>query len=343
MTFRAQPRIRSMAILLACMLGCQQTVTLAKTQTSSSPSAVAEVPAAGQPDPDTLVGQIIKSGEFYAAARAIESAVEQDAATFSAHFDMAAVVVKALEGVEVDADFLEGLKRGFADQTSNQAFTRKLFIAVDRGGSFKLVHVHRKDRQFAALFRLTFQSNLSYLNLMLTKDEKGRIHCDDIYLSGFGELMSTTTRRTLLPAAVQAKPGLAIRLLPAESDYLQNASKLNDIRKVLKAEGFEKVRELFASLPQSMRESKMVIVQRLNLAKENDQWDEMRATADDYLRLYPGDPAIDLLCLESFIRERKFAEARAAVDRIDKLVGGDPYLNVVRTRIKDEEQRKRDE
>jgi hypothetical protein len=40
-----------------------------------------------------------------------------------------------------------------------------------------------------------------------------------------------------------------------------------------------------------------------------------------------------MFILDALLLEKKYDEALAAVDRIDKLVGGDPYLDTYRTNI----------
>ena len=44
----------------------------------------------------------------------------------------------------------------------------------------------------------------------------------------------------------------------------------------------------------------------------------------------PGDPCVDLIALNAFGIRKVYAKVLAAVDRLEKIVGGDPYLKLIR-------------
>jgi predicted Zn-dependent protease len=48
---------------------------------------------------------------------------------------------------------------------------------------------------------------------------------------------------------------------------------------------------------------------------------------------YPNNPAIELLATTFYVKTKQYPLALAAVDTIDKSVGGDPYLDVTRAQI----------
>lgn len=49
-----------------------------------------------------------------------------------------------------------------------------------------------------------------------------------------------------------------------------------------------------------------------------------------FRKLYPEDAAIDFISIDYFFLQKRFDEARKSIDRLDRAVGGDPYLNVIR-------------
>jgi predicted Zn-dependent protease len=54
---------------------------------------------------------------------------------------------------------------------------------------------------------------------------------------------------------------------------------------------------------------------------------------DDYHKLFQNDPTADLLSIDAFFLRGEHDKSLAAIDRLDKAVGGDPYLDVMRGNI----------
>jgi tetratricopeptide (TPR) repeat protein len=53
----------------------------------------------------------------------------------------------------------------------------------------------------------------------------------------------------------------------------------------------------------------------------------------DFRKFFPDDPALDLVTVDSYDMQKQYGKARAAVDRVDRAVGGDPYLNLLRAQF----------
>ena len=51
---------------------------------------------------------------------------------------------------------------------------------------------------------------------------------------------------------------------------------------------------------------------------------------EDFRKYYSQDPCLDLLLIDYYTLKKDYAQAIPCVDRLDKSVGGDPYLNVLR-------------
>jgi hypothetical protein len=290
-------------------------------------------PAAAKPA-DTLVGEVVTSGEYYDAAKAIEAAIQEaDTAKFSAFFDMGAMADKALAGVDVNEQFKKGFKQGAANLTGDASLTGQIVNAVRNGGSYTLLRVHKSGDKHSALFRMSAGGGLNYHDLKFAKGTDGKIKVDDLFVLLTGELMSTTFRQMVLPVAASQNRNLLQKLAQKESDFVTHFPKVQELAQATRTKDFTKAMEIYRSMPKSLQETKAVLIARLTVATQTQNWDETRATTADYRRLYPADGTADLLSLDALVLEKKYDEALAAVDRIDKLVGGDPELNKFRENI----------
>jgi uncharacterized protein HemY len=61
--------------------------------------------------------------------------------------------------------------------------------------------------------------------------------------------------------------------------------------------------------------------------------DEWRSAVDDLRTAFPADPSVDVAVFEALYQLGRYDEALETLDTIDRLVGGDPYLDVQRAGI----------
>jgi predicted Zn-dependent protease len=52
-----------------------------------------------------------------------------------------------------------------------------------------------------------------------------------------------------------------------------------------------------------------------------------------YQANYPNDPAIELAAVDYYVNTEQFDSAVRSIDSVDKVVGGDPYLDTIRARV----------
>jgi hypothetical protein len=200
-------------------------------------------------------------------------------------------------------------------------------VGVQFGGSYKFLRCRTVDGRPRALFRmLGFDRAHNYHEYSLGVSADGAVRAVDFrgYLSG--EIISENYRQWFLPFARQAEKGRFEQLAPADREFVANRSQFfafsreTDNRRIV---------EIYSRLPESMKKMRLVLSLRLRAAQSlgNAEW--LRAI-DDFLRYYPNEPTNDLVLLDVFILRKSYDQALAAIDRLDKLVGGDPYLKVRR-------------
>jgi hypothetical protein len=71
---------------------------------------------------------------------------------------------------------------------------------------------------------------------------------------------------------------------------------------------------------------------RLRAAQAIDD-DEYSTVLEEFRQLYPQDPCLDLLLIDYYFMKNDYARVNESTNRLDKSLGGDPYLNVLRSNM----------
>jgi tetratricopeptide (TPR) repeat protein len=270
-------------------------------------------------------------------AAKLEAALKEgDGAFLDQSLDMDAILGAAAEGLEVDAAtralFENGLRGTFRPGEKIQQITRGT-------GSYRLLRLHEFGGRPCALFRLVGDSSgVVYHELALAATAAGRLVITDIYVLNTGEWISATFRRGLLAMAQQAQSGALDKLSGWENDFVKNLDNLQAIRLLMKAGKFAEALKSWLELPESLRRDKNLLMMRLQIAHELGERQYLSAI-NDFQKAFPDDPSLHLSLIDGCLFMKKYAEAQAAIDRVDKAVGGDPYLNVLRAGVLIEQQK----
>jgi predicted Zn-dependent protease len=92
------------------------------------------------------------------------------------------------------------------------------------------------------------------------------------------------------------------------------------------------VLKVYGQMPEKVRRQKHVQLFRLGSAPLVSE-EEYKLALADAAPIFKDEVAADLLAIDALIYRNKYDDALAAADRIDKRIGGDPYLDVIRGTI----------
>ena len=298
---------------------------------------------AAQPAKKTLEVKAIAKGlapdetEARNCAEAFEKAV---AATnkkqVNTLLDWDALLERATGDVDCDPKLRERFAAGVKDSVRGEkGLGSEICAAIDAGGSYKLLRLHKNGDEQRALFRLLLPDSggVNYHDLILAKNQKGQTRIVDIYIFLSSETMSTTVRRAFLPIAAQAEKSILKRLTTQESDFIKNIDQLSQMAAARQKGDHQKVLTIYNRLPQSLQKDKLCLLLRLIAASNMDDKTYEKAI-DAFRKAYPDDASIDLVSLDSFIFKKNYAGALKCLERIEKAIGGDAHLNVLRANIR---------
>ena len=272
-------------------------------------------------------------------AAALQQAVhDQDIDAFNSLVDWDALIEKAtaLAGdsaqlKEFRANFGRGLK--LATVSPKSGFARAIMAAVAGSGSYRALRIHKDGGQMRILFRLISSNGaLNYHDWVLGRSRDGKTVAFDCYVFLTGEMYSQNLRRSFLPLAHRSG-GANVETLPGpEKDFVANFSRFTQMGNYVRERNWRLALNTYKELPSSVQQSKPAMTMRL-LATQSVSDAEYLATIDEFRKRYPNDPMIDLISVDAYILRKAYDQALEAVDRVDKVIGGDPYLKVLRANV----------
>jgi tetratricopeptide (TPR) repeat protein len=250
---------------------------------------------------------------------------KRDAGMIESVVDWTTTSQTATNGITVNTP---GFREGFTQAFSANASANFLKAASSAGMKYHLLRVRQTNGQISAVIRaLSRSSNVNYMEWFLGADATGRPKFVDVYMAATGERLSATERRLYLMAAMQVNLGMD-QLNGPDKNLLSEMHDLTVMIRNIQAHDYaDAVNEYHALSPELQRDKAVMvtyIMAAAGLRRTDPQ--EYQAATTAFAQRFPGDPAVDLVCLTELITSGQYDQARAAVDRLYAYVGGDPFL-----------------
>jgi hypothetical protein len=269
------------------------------------------------------------------AEQIVAAAQKQDVPALGAIFDWDAVIYAAAS--DIQAPIAE--HRRFAAEMKGDGkrfgvLAGQIFGPVARGASYRFLRSNVVGDEQRLLFRLSVPEPLefNYHDVILSRRPDGKIRASDVYNMMNGELLSQTTRRAFLMTTLHLAEASAAKFSGIEQEFQQHFKKIQMMNELVAAQKFKEVQPLYDLLPLRLQRDKNVLLTRL-IAAQAVGGDPYKAAIDDFRMYFPDDPCIERFSVSYYVGQRDFATALSKVDVIEKAVGGDPYLNVVRSNL----------
>jgi len=179
------------------------------------------------------------------------------------------------------------------------------------GAIFRFLGLRQRDRYTTALFRANSDTaGIDYKEFYLLKGPGDAVRVVDLFAYAVGETVSR------MQACMHGRGG-------------KTGTMLKELNALVHSGHGREALEAYAALPPEVRRSRVFLAARLQAAKLGGD-DAYTEALDDFAKLYPKDPVRALVNVDRHYSRGDFARARRSVDELDRMVGGDPYLNVLR-------------
>jgi hypothetical protein len=317
------------------------TLTISVAHAQNAPATIlARTPAAQGSPIDQGSHTELSEEECRGYAQAVVKAITTgDRTALNALIDWESFTKSATAGFGLPDAEVEGMKRGMRKSLEGKgSLVDQLIQNSETGGSFHLLRLREDRKRWTVLFRMiqpATSGRFTYYEFVPRRFAGGNIRTIDIYPFFSGEFMSTAVRKMLLPVAADRSRTLLDRLLGGERDYVLDFPKIGVIAHKMKEGKGQEALVLIKDLRSETKKQKAVLLLRLRAAQDSGAEKDLSEAVEDLRRLFPGDPCLDLLSIEYYTAKKEYGRALECVDRLDKAVGGDSYLNVVRAGIAD--------
>lgn len=258
-------------------------------------------------------------------AYAIDSTLyAQDGSYTNKVYDMQALAKRFL--IEKDNEKVKTFNKGFIRGFSTKfKFGNVMLEHIKAGASYDFMRVEKVSaNQFYIFFRLYNEGINYHKHLVVFKEGKPKIIDTYVYITG--EYLSDTFR-SIYNSALGSQSFL--KKLLFKDNTLKDLEQLTVMKKLKDKGDFKGVEAAYQKLSKNARGKKITKILRL-LAAQKLSEKLYGEVIKDYETSFPNDPSLYLVSLDGLIMAQKYDKAIAAINTLDKLIGGDEFLNLVR-------------
>jgi hypothetical protein len=319
--------VRSFVVRHALSMGVAAIASAAKC-------AVGQVASPAVPAAKTAPAQAASTAEQCEQfGRSMEAAVKQsDRRAFGEMIDWNLVLDRSLRDLQLPAEADRGFRSGVLDSINDSGgWADQIVQQCANGASYRFLRAREIDGQKTVLFRLNGPSGINYHEYLLA-NAGGRLRASDAVIYLAGERMSEMFRRSAIPLAQQLPKTWLERLTKPQSDYIANFGNVGKMAEKLREKKPAEALAIYRELPAELQRDKNVLMIRYQAAMgAGDQ--ELIAAVEDFRHHYPNDVCLDFLLIDYYIVRREFAQALESIERVDRSVGGDPFLDSLRADV----------
>jgi tetratricopeptide (TPR) repeat protein len=203
--------------------------------------------------------------------------------------------------------------------------------AVREGGGYSFLRVHTADGQRLVLMRvITPDDGLTYHEITLARYPDGQVATYDLRDFVKGETLGYRFRRSTLGFVAEKDQAAFDRLSPNDQLHTKHSGTVLAMYEDTLAGRHKEALAKFRSLPGGVQRDHVVQLVAIQAARQLSD-EEYLTELERFRRNHPGDAAAEIASLDYFMHKRQCDEALASIDKLDKRVGGDPYLSVIRS------------
>jgi tetratricopeptide (TPR) repeat protein len=210
--------------------------------------------------------------------------------------------------------FREGFREGFSK--SMKGYGQKI-VTSTKNGNYRLMRAYAKDGQQHLLFRMFGDGGLNYHDYTLIKI-KDSVKASDCYVYTTDEELTRTMSKLvdMMSANIETE-------MPED---LKSVAKLNQLRKQGDYTG---ARTYYEKLAPRLKQNKAIQVIYISICQQIDQT-LYRQALERYSALYPNAGSGYMMMLDMYYLQKEYAKGLGAVNKLDSLLGKDPFLDFYR-------------
>ncbi|MBX7165637.1 MAG: tetratricopeptide repeat protein [Pirellulales bacterium] len=290
---------------------------------------------AKHPPPDVIAKSLIESPtplteiEVQRVTAALEkAAVVLDSAKLNGQVDWARVAAQAVSGLKLP----DGLRRDVvkaAQRGGRGGFAPMVTAATREGGRYETVRCYQHQGKWHALMRLIRRDLwVDYHLLTMVRTHAGRPMISNVYDFATGQSFVSAQRESLINSQE------AIATIQNKTVKMQMRDRARTLDRMLRQSRSQQPKDALATLrtlPESQRKNRTLLLKEMELAMQVGP-DECEQVLARLRAAYPNDPATIYVTAHLYYLQTRPQEALDALGKLDKLIGGDLYLQLLMAR-----------
>lgn len=221
--------------------------------------------------------------------------------------------------------FLAGVASG------GSRFAAQFIKVVQQGGSYLVVRVRTVDGRPRVILRLIHaEGAVNYHEFTLVRYPDQQIAAEDIHIYASGEPISQTFRRLVLGFLAEQNRGAVARLKGEEQVLTKHLGDLGTMGTMARNGQNKEALAVFRGLPAELQRNKVFQLIAIQAAGSTGDEKEYLTELERFRKHHPNDPAGDLVSIDYHLIKKNYDEMFKAIERLDKALGGDPYLGAMR-------------
>lgn len=205
---------------------------------------------------------------------------------------------------------------------------------IKDGGAYKCIRVNVKDQEPFVLFRMQLgeTNGLNYHRVPLKRHSNGDLVASDLYMFASAEHLSESMHRTWLPLAQSKLRTPFEKFILPPDPHIANAASIGNFGKLVVSRKPVEALSQYRKLPVILQRDKNFLILRMRAAQAVSD-EEYTQAINDFRKYHPDDLATDFLLMSGYSVRMKNVEAIECLDRINKTLGGDSILLVMRAKM----------
>jgi len=225
---------------------------------------------------------------------------------------------EAIRTLKDEGDTKRFFVNGFIKTVEARDLPREWCSMIVNCGKWKLLRLSLIEGKWHALFRLTGNDCFDYYDFFLVAKEDGEVAVEDYYTYTLCETFGDGIRRYFLLSRSLG--------LPVANESLDAGKKM---QQHLEAGEFREAMAALENMPEPFKREKWVLQKKASIASHISP-ETYVEVVEEMRRQFPDCVGLEIDAVGRFAAEKQFDKAMDSVDRVDRLVGGDTYLDVMR-------------
>lgn len=260
----------------------------------------------------------VSDEEALAAGRKLEAMARNgDAEGIAAFFDMPSFFESITENSR--ASRVPRIMNEFKAAYSMTSYTKQLTTNAD----ISLLRGHGENYKQRLVFRWISRTGELNYHAIFLKKVKNVVKAENAMNYAAGDLLSGILAEEL---------DLRIAGSGTTKEEAQTAADINLLRQKENNGDFEGVKEAFRRLPDEVQQNKRLLLSYIDACQRTKDSNYV-PSIEKLAQLFPITPGTCLLMIAASIQAGDYQKALLATDKLDGLIGGDPFLNHIRGNV----------